>query len=115
MLIVEKLKDYGANTEEALARCFNNEAFYLRLVGMGLADQNFDRLRDAVAAGNATAAFEAAHALKGSIGNLSLTPIYAPVSELTELLRGKAEMDPAAGPLLDEILLQLEAARKLAD
>ena len=89
MLTIEALKNYGANTDEGMARCFNNEAFYLRVVGMGLADANFDRLKDAMAAGDATAAFEAAHALKGSIGNLSLTPIYQPVSELTELLRGK--------------------------
>lgn len=114
MLTIDALKAYGANTEEGLARCFNNEAFYLRLVGMGLADANFDRLKDALAAKDAAAAFEAAHALKGSIGNLALTPIYTPVCELTELLRGKSEVGDT-GNLLDEILTQLERARSLAD
>ena len=28
MLTIEKLKEYGANVEEGLARCLNNEAFY---------------------------------------------------------------------------------------
>ena len=114
MLTVEALKAYGANTDEGLARCFNNEAFYLRLVGMGLADANFDRLREAMEAGDAKAAFEAAHALKGSIGNLSLTPIYGPVSELTEILRGKGEIS-GADALYREIMDQLEQARALID
>ena len=112
MLTVESLKAYGANTEEGLGRCFNNEAFYLRLVGMGLADANFDRLKDALAAQDAKAAFEAAHALKGSIGNLALTPLYTPLSELTEKLRGQSALVDT-GDLLDTILTQLDKARAL--
>lgn len=112
MMTVESLKAYGANTEEGLGRCFNNEAFYLRLVGMGLADANFDRLKDALAAQDAKAAFEAAHALKGSIGNLALTPIFNPVSELTEKLRGQSAVTDVA-TLADEVFAQLEKARAL--
>ena len=112
MLSVETLKAYGANTDEGLNRCFGNEAFYLRLVRMGLADANFDRLKTAIEAGDSVAAFEAAHALKGSIGNLSLTPIYNPVSELTERLRGQSgPVD--TGDLLNQVLTQLELARQL--
>ena len=112
MLTVDALKDYGANTQEGLGRCFNNEAFYLRLVGMGLAEKNFDALRSALDAGDAKAAFEAAHALKGSIGNLALTPIYEPVSQLTELLRGQSgPVD--AGDLPDQIFSALDKARSL--
>ena len=112
MLTIDALKDYGANTEEGLGRCFNNEAFYLKLVGMGLADKNFDRLRDAMAVGSAQEAFEAAHALKGSIGNLALTPLYTPLSELTEKLRGQSALVDT-GDLLDTILTQLDKARAL--
>lgn len=112
MITIEALNQFGANTAEGLGRCFNNEAFYLRLVGMSLADPNFDRLRDAVAAGDARAAFEAAHALKGSIGNLSLTPLYIPICELTELLRGRSEMVDVSAPYA-RIMDQLEKARAL--
>ena len=115
MLTIEALEAFGADAAAGLERCVKNEAFYFRMIKLTVGDANFEKLRDAVESGDNESAFLAAHALKGSIGNLSLTPIYAPVSELTELLRGKAEMDPATGPLLDEILLQLEAARKLAD
>ena len=112
MLNIDTLKACGANTEEGLGRCFNNETFYLRLVRMGLADPNFDKLSAAMADDDAQAAFEAAHALKGSIGNLSLTPIYEPVSQLTELLRGKTgHMD--AGALYGQVMDALATFRAL--
>lgn len=93
MLSIDALKAFGADTGEGMARCLNNEAFYLRLVKKVLAEPSFDRLREAVEKNDLQEAFEAAHALKGVLGNLSLTPIYTPVSEMTELLRAKAEAD----------------------
>ena len=33
-MTIEQLKAYGANTDEALGRCFGNEAFYFKLVNM---------------------------------------------------------------------------------
>lgn len=100
-MTIEQLKAFGANTSEGLHRCMNNESFYLRMVRMIPGDPNFQKLYDAIDAGNLTAAFEAAHALKGSTGNLALTPIFAPVCELTELLRAATEMDYA--PLIGTI------------
>ena len=92
-MTLEMLTAYGANTKEGMQRCLNNEAFYLRMVKMIPGDANFGKLYAAVEAGDLTAAFEAAHAIKGSTGNLALTPIYKPVSEITELLRTKTETD----------------------
>lgn len=113
MLTIEALRALGARTDEGLARCMNNESFYLRMVGMVLADRNFDALKQAAATGDTTAAFEAAHALKGAVGNVSLTQIYEPVSQLTELLRGKSgPVD--TGDLVDTIFAELDKVRKLA-
>lgn len=92
-MTIDDLKNYGANTEEGLRRCMNNVNFYLRLVKMIPGDANFQKLYDAVESGDLDAAFDAAHGLKGSTGNLALTPIFAPVSEITELLRAKTETD----------------------
>ena len=114
MLTVEMLNNYGANTQEGLTRCFNNEAFYLRLVGMSLADASFDRLTKAVESGNATEAFEACHALKGSLGNLALTPIYDPVCALTEQLRGATELGDVSA-LYGQIMDAAARLRKLAE
>ena len=93
MLTIDSLKEYGADVESGLGRCMNNEAFYLKLVAKAVADGAYDKLADALDAGNRDAAFEAAHSLKGVTGNLALTPIYDPVVEITELLRSRTAMD----------------------
>ena len=93
MLTIDALNDFGADTAEGLSRCYNNETLYLRLVKMIPAEANFDKLKEALDAGNLDAAFEAAHALKGVLGNLSLTPMYDKCSEITELLRSRTDMD----------------------
>ncbi|MBQ6321797.1 MAG: Hpt domain-containing protein [Lachnospiraceae bacterium] len=95
-MTIENLTAYGANTKEGLQRCLNNENFYLRMVRMIPGDANFGRLYDAIDAQDLDAAFDAAHALKGSTGNLGLTPIFEPVSEITELLRKRTVTDYSA-------------------
>ncbi len=114
MLTIDALKAYGANTDEGLGRCFGNEAFYLRLVGMGLADANFDTLKTAGEAGDAKAAFDAAHALKGALGNLSLTPLFDPMCAITDKLRGQSQMQDVSA-LLAEILDQRAKALALME
>ena len=93
MITIEDLRRYGANVEEGLSRCLNNEGFYLRMVGKALDDNHFEQLKESVEKNDLQGAFEAAHALKGIFGNLSLTPLFDPVSEITELLRNKADVD----------------------
>ena len=106
MLTVEALKEYGANTEEALSRCFGNNDFYLKLVRMIADDTHLEQMAQAVAAHDLTAAFENAHALKGVLANLALTPVLTPVQELTELLRARTEMDYTS--LLQEARVQMD-------
>ena len=96
MLTIDALAAFGANVDEGLNRCMKNEGFYFRLVKMALADGGFEKLKTALAAGDKKAAFEAAHALKGVLGNLALTPLYKPVSEMTELLRAGQDADYAS-------------------
>ena len=92
MLTIETLNEFGVNTKEGLTRCMNNEKFYFRMIKMGLASDQFDKLGAALENNRLDEAFEAAHALKGVLGNLALTPIYNPLAEMTELLRaGKSE------------------------
>lgn len=93
MLTIEKLEEFGVNTKEGLNRCMNKEVFYFKMLKMGLANDSFEKLEAALAEGNLEAAFEFAHALKGVLGNLALTPIYTPLAEMTEMLRAKREAD----------------------
>lgn len=93
MLTIDGLKEIGANTDEGLSRCMNNEAFYLRLVGMAASDEHFGQLRESVEAGDLDAGFEHAHALKGVLANVSLTNVLEPIKEITEGLRARTEKD----------------------
>ena len=89
MLTIEALKNNGANVEEGLSRCMNKEDFYLKMVKMGLTNQNFALLGPALEAKDYDKAFELCHSLKGVIGNLSLTPLYDLICSLTEALRAR--------------------------
>ncbi len=113
MLTIETLRRAGVNTEEGLRRLMNNETFYLRLVNMALDDAGFGKLSDAVGNDDRKAAFEAAHALKGVLGNLSLTPMYEKVSEMTELLRAGKDADYAL--LLRQLLEQRDGLIRLRE
>lgn len=113
MLTIEKLNRFGADTKEGLKRCFGNEEFYLKLAGMILEEPGFDRLKTALEANDLKAGFEAAHALKGVLGNLSLTPMYNLACEMTELLRAGTVMDYK--PMLDQLLEMKEQLKQLAE
>ncbi|MBR4580705.1 MAG: Hpt domain-containing protein [Lachnospiraceae bacterium] len=111
MLTLEGLKAFGADTESGMARCINNEAFYLKMVEKSLADGSYAKLKESIEANDLDAAFEAAHALKGVLGNLALTPIFEPVSEITELLRARTQTD--YGVYLEKINAKYEELKNL--
>lgn len=93
MLTLEKMKAIGIDPKDGLARCMNNEAFFFKMISMAVANDYFDSLVPALEKNDLESAFEAAHALKGVIGNLALAPIYDPLAEMTEMLRAKKEAD----------------------
>lgn len=93
MLTTDALKQFGADVDDGLSRCMGNEAFYFKLIGKVVEDKNFQALEDAVAVKDLDKAFDAAHSLKGVLGNLALTPVYEPVFEITELLRERKDID----------------------
>jgi len=93
MISLETLKNLGVNVEEGLARCMNNEEFYLMLVNKALADTKLELLEQQIKDKDLDGAFETAHALKGMYANLSLDPVTKPVVEITELLRGRNDVD----------------------
>ena len=93
MITVEKLKAFGADTEEGLTRCINDEGFYIMLVESAMSDNSVEELKQQISDGDFDAAFETAHSLKGVYANLSLTPLYEIVYTVTEHLRKKEDMD----------------------
>ena len=101
MITIEKLKELGCNTEEGLERCFGDESFYLGLVPGAFEKERYEKLDSLIKEGRLTEAFDEAHALKGVLANLSITPLYDVVSEITELLRAKTET--GYSPLLEKM------------
>ena len=93
MITIDSLKAYGANVDEGLGRCMGNEALYLKLVATIPSEERFALLKEQIEADNLDDAFESAHALKGVTGNLSLTPLYDPLVEITEHLRSREAID----------------------
>lgn len=93
MITIEQLRTFGANTDEGLKRFMNMTEFYIKMVTKALSDNAAKKLAEAVNAKDYDKAFELAHAMKGVYGNLSLTPIYVPVCQITEHLRKKEDMD----------------------
>ena len=70
MAFLDELKDLGVSVEEGLKRLNGNEKLYTRLFG------SFLKTLDAKV-----------HTIKGTAGNLSITPLYKGYSEALELLR----------------------------
>ena len=101
MLDIDSLRAFGANVEEGIRRVANREDLYLRLVARVPYESGFTKLREAIIAHNLEAGFQAAHGLKGICANLSLDPLTVIVSEVTEKLRAREDIDYT--PYLEEI------------
>lgn len=110
-MTLDELRAFGVNVSEGMARCMNNEGFYLMMVGSAAQEKSFDTLRDTIAANDLAAAFEAAHSLKGVLGNLSITPLYEPMCQITELLRAREDADYPT--LVENILNKRDELRSL--
>ena len=68
-------------------------------------------VKDAVQNGDLNEGFERAHALKGVLSNVSLTTLAAPISEITEELRARNDIDYS--DLLNRIDEELKKYRAL--
>lgn len=102
----QQLEECGADVETTLKRFMGNDAIYQKFLGKFPNDPNYANLGTNLEAGAFEEAYKCAHALKGVVGNLGLTPIFDRVSELVDELRNKAseEVDAArANELWQEI------------
>lgn len=84
---------YGANYEITMERFLGKEELYLKYLDMLFEDDTLSKLEVSLALGDLSSAFEAAHTLKGVVGNMGLAPLYTAVCALVEPLRKKVEGD----------------------
>ena len=87
MNLLDELRTLGVDVDDGLKRLLGKEKLYKRLlgsfvkmIGTQAVDPDFDE-------SDYKEAIEKAHSIKGTAGNLSLTPIYESYSEILNLLR----------------------------
>lgn len=93
MLTKEELTAYGADYATGMSRCLNKEDFYFKMIKMVAANEKFASLGSHLEAKNLKAAFEDAHALKGVVGNVALSPLFAALEDIVEPLRQGEDRD----------------------
>lgn len=86
----------GIDYDKGVARFAGKADLYVNFLRKFPKDDTFAQLSAAMDAGDMTAAFAAAHTLKGVTGNLSLDGLYQSVLPLVEALRGAGNMELAA-------------------
>ena len=82
-----KLKNWGCDMDGAMDRLLQDEELLLSCIQQTAEDAAFDKLGEALRAGDAREAFEQAHMLKGVTANVGLTPLYSILCGLVEPLR----------------------------
>ena len=86
--LLEALRNAGNDVDDALAHFMGNEDMYVRFLGKLQADDSFDKLNAAFAAGDVKETFAASHTLKGVLGNLGLTKLVNLNTPIVETARG---------------------------
>lgn len=102
MTVKECYAAMGGKYDDVLGRLRTDEriAKFLRRVAE---DKSMELLDASIAQGNAEEAFRASHTIKGICMNLSLSKLNESAVAVTELLRGKTEIDPAVLPLVEAL------------
>lgn len=107
-------EEYGVDYQATMERFMGNEKLYLRLLDMLFQDENLQKLGDALDSGDMTGAFEAAHTLKGVVGNMGLTLLYEAVCAIVEPLRQGLRRDDYPA-LYQAIQTEFEAVAELRE
>lgn len=89
----EIFEEYGADYKDAMSRFMGNENMYIKLLDMFFLDENYQKLGTALDNKDMKGAFEAAHTLKGVVGNMGLTPLFQAVCNIVEPLRTRQHLE----------------------
>ncbi|MCH5252968.1 MAG: Hpt domain-containing protein [Lachnospiraceae bacterium] len=87
MELLEELKTLGADIDEGLERMMGNVSLYERMLGKFLDVMKDSTVADGFEKEDYEALIHETHTIKGTTGNLSLTPLYEAYSEIVRLLR----------------------------
>lgn len=86
----KKMLMAGIDTCDGIQRFGGNKQLYEKFLYGFLSDPNYSIMLNAINKCDTSSAFQAAHALKGIAGNLSLIELYKNIVPLVELLRNNS-------------------------
>lgn len=102
MELFEELKNLGVDVDGGVKRIMGNEKLYRKLLGTFVKTFDANAVAPDFDTTEYTGIIEKVHTIKGTAGNLSLTPIYEAYTEILNLLRsGKPE---EAKAILEKVL-----------
>lgn len=85
--ILEDLQKFGCDIDGALVRTLNDEEFLIECIEIVVNEQEFGDLGAALDQKQVKSAFENAHALKGVLENVGLSPLHDSIVKIVERLR----------------------------
>lgn len=102
MSLFEELRELGVDIDGGLKRINGNEKLYTKLLGSFVKAINTYSVEPDFDGTDYNDVIEKTHAIKGTSGNLSITPIYESYTKIVDLLRaGEPE---TAREILKEII-----------
>ncbi len=94
--LMEKMKQFGADTTGILSRFLDNEALYAACMQVFRQDPNYAALGAAIEQSDYATALDYAYTLKGVVANLGLTPLFDILERIILALRMHTYDDLAA-------------------
>ncbi|MDE6568536.1 MAG: Hpt domain-containing protein [Lachnospiraceae bacterium] len=95
MSMTNILQEMGCEMEETMERFMDDQEFYVECFHKFIEDKELENLGVIIESGNIDDSFTKAHTLKGTLGNLGLTPLYDQMVVIVEFLR-KGDMQQAS-------------------
>ena len=102
MNMLEELKALGVDVDEGVKRLNGNEALYKKLLGSFIKTMESHHVEPDFDCNDYQEVIEKTHTIKGTSGNLSITPIYEAYTEIVNLLR--TDEPQQAKEVLEKIL-----------
>lgn len=87
MSLFDELKELGVDVDGGLKRINGNEKLYTRLLGTFVKTIKGQAVQADFDLSELDGVKEKAHAIKGTAGNMSITPVYDAYTEIMNLLR----------------------------
>ena len=102
MSLFDELRELGVDVDDGLKRINGNEKLYTKLLGSFIKAINTYNVQPDFDGTDYNDVIEKTHAIKGTSGNLSITPVYEAYTKIVDKLRGG---DPeTAREILKEVL-----------